>query len=115
MKLSDLPHLSRALALMGLDGGADIIPDAEIPADWQNRCRAADDEISILSEQQIGDLAHGESSDQRTVASRARNADAVLNAAFDGGPLDAIVFRPWSSIHDARDAEARALKAGRAS
>jgi hypothetical protein len=107
MQIAELPRLKSLLDLMGLDQGANVVITAVIPSDWEMRARLAEDELLHLRAEQAVDLAMGEESDQRTVATIAPNADEFLNAAFDGGELDNLFYEPWRNIFDAREAEAR--------
>lgn len=107
IRLGELPALKEAFDLMGLDIGADVLPRGEIPNEWETRARLADEECSKLSRQQLLDLTQGEESEMAMVGLIAPNAHLVLDAAFDGGPLDSVIFRPWFNIYQARNAEKR--------
>lgn len=111
MILSELPRLKLALDLMGVDNGGNVVGDAKIPDDWEMRCRLAEDELLHLSSEDMETLTQGEETGQMTVAKRAPNADAILLAAFDDGPLAEMFFEPWRSIYDAREAEDRVATA----
>lgn len=101
MILTDVPILKAVLVVMGLDNGSDVIESATIPADWEERARLADAELRRLSSAEAEALAMGEQREQKRAAKKAPNADAILQAAFDAGPLAEIFFEPWRSIHDA--------------
>lgn len=107
MILSELPRLKLALDLMGVDNGANVVGDATIPEDWEMRARLAEDELLPLTTEDMETLTQGEHSDMEKVAVRALNAAAILDAAFDDGPLADLFFEPWGGIHDAREAEGR--------
>lgn len=110
MKLASLTRLKRALDLMGVDNGANVNGDADIPNKWVWRCQVADDQLAKLADEQIETLAMGEESEMEAVAVFAGTAHEVMCAAFDGGPLERHFFTPWTGIHDARAAEARVLR-----
>lgn len=110
MQLAELPRLKAALDLMGLDNGANVCESVVIPPEWEMRARIAEDELLHMHPDKVMDLVFGEESDQRTVATGAPNADQILNAAFDGGELSEVIFEPWASIFDARDAEEKAAR-----
>ena len=110
MKINELPHLKRALDLMGLDIGANVHGEAIIPPEWETPCRIADTELAMLADEQVETLAQGEETDQKKIAKIAPNADHVFDAAFDNGPLADRFFAPWQNIYDARAAEERVHK-----
>jgi hypothetical protein len=105
--LSELPRLKLALDLMGVDNGANVVGDAKIPSDWEMRAQLAEDELLPLTNEEMEDLTQGEQGDLNVVAARVPNAAAILDAAFDDGPLAELFFDPWRGIHDAREAEER--------
>lgn len=107
IRLGELPALKEAFDLMGLDIGADAMERGEIPDGWETRARLADEECSKLSRQELLTLTQGEEGEMAAIGLIAPNAHLVLDAAFDGGPLDSVVFRPWYNINDARKAETR--------
>lgn len=107
MKLAELPRLHNAIVLMGLDNGANAVPDAVIPPDWETRAQIAEGELLDLMPSEVEDLVFGEETDQQTIVPRAPVANEILNAAFDGGPLSDLFFVPWENIFDARAAEKR--------
>lgn len=111
MIIAELPRLKLALDLMGVDNGSNVISGATIPADWEMRCRLAEDELLQLSSADLKTLTQGECTDMDAVGERAPNAHEILHAAFDSGPLAEIFFDPWRSIFDAREAEDRVAKA----
>lgn len=107
MILADLPRLHNAIQLLGLDSGADAVPKAVIPPEWETRAMLAEDELLRLSRAELEDLVYGEEIYQITVAPLAPAANEILDAAFDGGPLSELFFEPWRNIYDARAAESR--------
>ena len=107
-RLNDLPHLKRALDLLGVDNGATAKATAKIPPSWEMPAQLANEELRTLSPQEMETLVMGEESEAGVIAAKNKNADAVLCAAFDG-PLSDIFFEPWRSIYDARRTERRVL------
>lgn len=107
MILSELPRLKLALDLMGVDIGSNVDGAAKIPADWEMRCRLAEDELLLLSDEDLHTLTQGECTDMDAVGERAPNAHEILNASFDDGPLAELFFDAWRNIYDAREAEDR--------
>lgn len=101
MILSDLPHLSNALWLLGQDNGSNIDGTAVIPSHWEERATKADDELTYLNAGQVEALVMGEESKQRAVAKRAPNANEVVTAAFDDGELAPILMRSWEGAWEA--------------
>jgi hypothetical protein len=106
MKLSELPRLHKALDLLGLDNGANPIPEAVIPEEWLARALQAEDELLHLRPEDVETLVMGEHTDQQKIVERAPAADEFLAEVFDGG-LSETFMDPWSGIHDARAAELR--------
>lgn len=108
MILSELPRLKLALDLMGVDIGSNAVGNAKIPTDWEMRCRLAEDELILLSDEDLHTLTQGECTDMDDIgAKRAPNAHEILNASFDDGPLAELFFDVWRNIYDAREAEDR--------
>lgn len=108
MILSELPRLKLALDLMGVDIGSNVVGNAQIPADWEMRCQIAEDELLLLSDEDLHTLTQGECTDMDDIGARlAPNAHEILNAAFDDGPLAELFFDAWRNIYDAREAEDR--------
>lgn len=106
MNLSQLPNLTKALTYLGLDCGADVITEALVPVHWRIRARLAEKELVGLTTAELEALTQGEETEQRIIAAKAPNADALLFDAFDGDLSD-VFFSPWASIYDARRAERR--------
>ena len=110
MKLAEFPNLKMALDLMGLDGGADPIPEAKVPNEWVLRCQLADEEARLLPPEELAQITQGAEEEMVVVAKKAPRLYEVLEAAFDAGPLAEIFFRPWQNIMEARAAEHRVHK-----
>jgi hypothetical protein len=104
--LAELPRLHKALDLLGLDNGADVIPKAVIPETWVARALQAEDELLHLTPEEVETLVMGEHDDMAVIAKRAPAADDLIAEAFDGELSDRFM-NPWRGIHDARDAELR--------
>lgn len=106
-RLCELPRLNKALDLMGLDIGANAVADVVIPASWNVVCLMAEDELRVLSDPELVMLTQGCEDEQDSIGLKVPRAKMVLDAAFDDGDLADVVFKPWSNIFDAREAEQR--------
>lgn len=105
MKIHDYKMLTMLFVLMGLDTGANVNIDAEVPEAWWSWFRTAEEECEKLSSQEAEDLTQGAEEDQVRVREKAPYAYRLLDAAFDDGPLSELVFAPWENIFAAREAE----------
>lgn len=105
MKLNELPHLTLALEIMGVDNGANVNNNATIPQDWEMRCHIANAELSSLKTQDMLELTQGEEEARNEIAKTVPVANEVLVNAFDDGPLTDVFFTAWTSIYEARKAE----------
>jgi hypothetical protein len=108
MKIKEFKLVTLLFGLMGLDIGANVNTEAEVPEDWIERFARAEDEARGLSADEAVTLTQGEEAEMAAVARRAPVAFGLLEAAFDDGLLAELVFAPWQNIFDARDAEAKA-------
>jgi hypothetical protein len=107
MKIKEFKLVTLLLGLMGLDIGANVNTEAEVPEDWLERFARAEEEARGLSADEAVTLTQGEEAEMAAVAKKAPVAFALLEAAFDDGQLAELVFAPWQNIFEARDAEAK--------
>jgi hypothetical protein len=108
MKIRDYGLVTLLFALMGLDTGANVNLEAEVPEEWEPWFETAQCECRKLSPKEAEDLTQGAEEEQLAVKEKAPYAHRLLDAAFDDGPLSELVFTPWSDISVARSAEAAA-------
>jgi hypothetical protein len=105
MKIKDYEMMTMLLILMGLDTGANVNVDAEVPEEWRSWFETAEKECHELSPQEAEDLSQGSEEDQVRVREKAPYAYKLLDCAFDDGPLSELVFTPWGDVFEAREAE----------
>lgn len=109
MKIKDYKLVTMLLMLMGLDTGAHVNEEAELPPEWERWFETAEVEAHSLSAQEAEDLTQGAEEDQVVVKEKAPYAYKILDAAFDDGPLSELVFSPWQTAVESKEAE-QALK-----
>jgi hypothetical protein len=107
MKIKDCKMLTMLFCLMGLDNGAHVSDEADVPEEWQSWFAAAESELPRLSSEEAETLAQGAEEDQVEVKVKAPYAARLLDAAFDDGPLAELVFTPWTTAIESVATEAK--------
>lgn len=105
MKIKDYRMVTMLFMLMGLDTGAHVNDEAEVPEEWESWFTTADQEALTLSPQEAEDLTQGAEEDQVKVKEKAPYCYRLLDCAFDDGPLSELVFAPWTAAVEMLTAE----------
>lgn len=113
MKIKDYQKVTLLFMLMGLDTGASVNVDAEVPEEWERWFVTAEEEAEKLSSQEAEDLTQGAEEDQVKVKEKAPYCYRLLDCAFDDGPLSELVFAPWTSAGEKLTAESRLYELNR--
>lgn len=105
MKIKDYPMVTMLFMLMGLDTGAHVNEEAEVPEEWRGWFKTAEEEAATLDSQEAETLTQGAEEDQLAVKEKAPYAAKLLDCAFDDGPIANLVFRPWTAAVESKTAE----------
>lgn len=95
MNIKDYPMVTMLFMLMGLDTGAHVNEEAEVPIEWRSWFKTAEEEAATLDREEAETLTQGAEEDQVAVKEKAPFCSRLLDCAFDDGPIADLVFSPW--------------------
>lgn len=89
--MQQYPNLMAAFRLIAEDNAMPMRSQFNVPGKWVDKFAVAEQELALLTPNDLETLCMGEETEQRVVAERCPTADKVLLDAFDGD-LNEVIY-----------------------